>query len=305
MRIVEPRNYIAMRKPRVQKRHKLMLVVVAFIFAVFGYSAVTRGDSLTNDNGGDADTSDDKAQIVTSVIQQPEPMSNTEVPPPIPPPASAERKFRIFSGNEFRSIYDNLLQPNLDAVDVPPSISGNDVADTRIRQIAEQRGYRLRSSPTVKMSNIQGYPLQQVVHQPWSAIQASAAKAGLSMRIVSAFRSVEDQRALFLSRLSAQGASIESVAAGQADAAVNEVLVTSSIPGYSKHHTGYTLDIECAGFAFEDFISSPCHDWMQANNYENAKTYGFIPSYPEDASLQGPDPEAWEYVYVGSNLLYE
>ena len=145
--------------------------------------------------------------------------------------------------------------------------------------------------------------MQEPVVQAWIDLQSVAASEGLQMSIVSAFRSVDTQRSLFLSRLAAQGVSINDVANGVADEAVNEVLVTSSIPGYSKHHTGYTIDIACAGFAFESFGQSPCFAWLSENNYEQAKKYGFIPSYPEDADMQGPDPEAWEYVYVGADLL--
>jgi LAS superfamily LD-carboxypeptidase LdcB len=137
----------------------------------------------------------------------------------------------------------------------------------------------------------------------WNELQSEAAQAGYSMSIVSAYRSVEDQRVLFLSRLNEAGASIVDVINGTADELITSVLVTSSIPGYSKHHTGYTLDLACAGYAFEQFRDSPCYVWMSENNYENAKRFGFIPSYPADADLQGPDPEAWEYVWVGLEVV--
>jgi len=94
------------------------------------------------------------------------------------------------------------------------------------------------------------------------------------------------------------------VAAGAADDKVNTVLITSSIPGYSKHHTGYTLDLLCGGWEFENFKNSPCQKWIIADNYKVAKENGFIPSYPDGADIQGPDPEAWEYVWVGAERLY-
>ena len=212
---------------------------------------------------------------------------------------------RIFTDNEFKVFYDNLLQPNLERVTNPPSISGDVVADARIRKIAENRGYRLRNSPSVALSSVDGYPVQEAVVGPWRKLKAAAAAEGLQISIVSAYRSVDTQRGLFLSRLSAAGATITQVAAGTADDRVNEVLITSSIPGYSKHHTGYTIDIQCAGYAFEGFKDSPCNSWISADNYKVAKENGFIPSYPPLADAQGPDPEAWEYVWVGTDLLYE
>ena len=139
-----------------------------------------------------------------------------------------------FSPNEFKLFYDNLRQPSLEPVDNSPVISGNDIADARIRDIAEKRGYRLRNSPSGTLESIDGERLQSPVVAAWTKLKARAANDGHSMTLVSGYRSVADQRALFLSRLAATGASIEQVAAGEADAKVNQVLITSSIPGYSK-----------------------------------------------------------------------
>ena len=294
MRIVEPKRYDINQPEEPKKVAKRTRKPVVFgllaIFVVFGAFLLLR----------DSDTPD---TVNAQTTESSETDDSTQLATQLPPDQATPDKYRVFSGNEFRIFYDNLLQPNLDRVDVPPVISGNEVADTIIRQIAEARGYKLRSSPSVSLNSVQGYLVQEPVVQAWIDLQSVAASEGLQMSIVSAFRSVDTQRSLFLSRLAAQGVSINDVANGVADEAVNEVLVTSSIPGYSKHHTGYTIDIACAGFAFESFGQSPCFAWLSENNYEQAKKYGFIPSYPEDADMQGPDPEAWEYVYVGADLL--
>ncbi len=218
-------------------------------------------------------------------------------------PQPPKGTIRTFTGNEMRILYDNLLQKNVLTLATSPSVSGNSIADARIREIATTRGYKLRRVANVTLPLVDGYPLQLVVHQPWLDLKAAAKKEGIVLSIVSAYRSVDTQRSLFLSRLSAQGVAIDDVAAGKADKQVDAVLITSSIPGYSKHHSGYTMDWKCAGFAFEDFKNSGCYTWLSANNYQHAKEFGFLPSYPVDADSQGPDPEAWEYVYVGKEVL--
>ena len=38
---------------------------------------------------------------------------------------------------------------------------------------------------------------------------------------------------------------------------------------------------------------------MSADNYAAAKVFGFVPSYPVGATAIGPDPEPWEFTYVG------
>jgi LAS superfamily LD-carboxypeptidase LdcB len=290
MHVVEPKNFSkSSSKEKYRRKMPLMIgilfIVIALTFVLFrsdrtGAPALEKVDSST-------------PPAVDGTVE-PEEVTDTE---------SAE--LRMFTDNEFNAFYNNLLQPNLERVENPPFITGDDVADTRIRQIAENRGYRLRASPSNELIRVDGYLLHDVVQKPWEALQAAAAAEGHNISIVSGYRSVEDQRQLFVQRLQAAGATIQSVARGDSDAIVNTVLITSSIPGYSKHHTGYTIDLLCAGFAFENFENSTCNGWLIADNYKVAKEYGFIPSYPPEADAQGPDPEAWEYVYVGRELLYQ
>ncbi len=288
MRVVDPKTYRhseVQKKPK-KKYKKLFSIVPLIIIAVLSLFYITTKKS---------ESPEPVSQLVSEAVEvEPAEVTDENIVPTL----------RSFSGNEFRLLYDNTSMPNTTKVNVPPPITGNDVADTRIRQIAEQRGYRLRSSPIEKITNVDGLPLQTEVHQPWLDLKAASIKAGLKLTVVSAFRSVDDQRALFLSGLQTEGASVSSIAAGKADKQVDKVLVTTAAPGYSRHHTGYTLDLFCAGFLFENFKNSTCNTWLSANNFEQAKMYGFIPSYPPDADLQGPDPEAWEYVYVGKDVLY-
>lgn len=301
MRVVEPKHFTTTSQGRKLPRKKPVraLAILIMVAVLSGTGFLVKKSFL------------DKKTETASQVQT---LSPSPVAPDVNNQETTEVKedtkkgtLRQFSANEFRLFYDNLRQPNLEPVENPPSISGNDIADARIRDIAEGRGYRLRSSPPSETTlvSVDGQRLQVAMAEAWRNLKAKASAAGYSMSLVSGYRSVSDQRELFTSRLSATGASIDEVAKGLADEQVNKVLITSSIPGYSKHHTGYTMDLQCAGYGFEDFKNSPCHDWLVADNYKIAKESGFIPSYPDGADLQGPDPEAWEYVYVGTELLYE
>ncbi len=297
MRIVDSQQSPHQQVQKLHKRTKalkLVAVIVVIILALF--IILGRAPSESNELSP-APTATSDTNVVTT-----EDLPVTVDPPVVEP---VQKTLRIFTDNEFKVFYDQLLQPDLVRVANPPEISGDVLADTRIRSIAEARGYKLRSSPSVELVSVDGYLLHESVAQPWFELKAAAAAQGYSMSIVSGYRSVASQRQIYLSRLAATGATIAQVAAGAADAQVNEVLITSSIPGYSKHHTGYTIDLACNGFVFESFKDSPCNAWLIADNYKVAKEHGFIPSYPEGADNQGPDPEAWEYVYVSTELLYE
>jgi LAS superfamily LD-carboxypeptidase LdcB len=287
MRIIDPKSInsrTVVRPKKVMKPKILLMTPLILLALISGYILVV---SKTNES---------TTAINVNKVSEVESDENTKI-------LKTETGLRKFSGNELRLLYDNLLLPNTKKVDTPPVITGNDIADARMRQLAETRGYKLRNDVDAALPALDGYQLQEIVHLPWKEMQTSASDEGLTMSIVSAYRSIEDQRELFVSRLQAEGVSIIDVENGIADAEITKVLVTTSLPGYSKHHSGYTIDLLCGGWIFENFKNSPCNDWLIKNNYENAKKFGFIPSYPLDADLQGPEPEAWEYVYVGTELL--
>lgn len=148
----------------------------------------------------------------------------------------------------------------------------------------------------------EGFELQQKAVEPLLAMQAAAKKAGYTLSLTAAFRSVEYQRQLFVDRLNA---SAEAIAAGTADAAVNTTLERTAPPGYSRHHNGFTVDFSCGAVGGESFLATGCYEWLSKNNFENAKNFGWIPSYPEGTHVTGPEPEAWEFVWVGRESLLE
>jgi hypothetical protein len=236
-----------------------------------------------------------------------QPVQKNAQPPPLnplnePPPP----RQRNFSGVQFRDLYNSYEFPGTSAIEVPPAITGNIVADTRIRTLARQRGYRLGSLPAGSLHKLpEGFIVQPEIAKPWQELKNAAAKDGVSLGIVSGYRSIDEQRLIFLQRLNTAAVTIDMISDGRADTAVDEVLKTTSIPGYSRHHTGYALDLKCGQENFNFFANTTCFNWLSKNNYKNAKHFGWIPSYPPEVPNQGPDPEAWEYVWVGRESLLE
>lgn len=240
-----------------------------------------------------------------------EPKLSPQISPPAPPPAPKVKTLKTFTSEEFRQLYESVVYPNTEPIAQNLSITGNATADSRIRSLAESRGYKIRSIPVAPISKI-GDPnlsgddlLQTRALEAWRVLKDMAKKDNVNIRILSGYRSPELQRSIFNSRLNATGATTSQVAAGQADSKVDYVLTTTSVPGYSRHHTGYTVDFQCGSGTLEAFSSSACFSWISKNNYENAKKAGFIPSYPPGVLKQGPEPEPWEYVWVGTDKLYQ
>jgi LAS superfamily LD-carboxypeptidase LdcB len=205
--------------------------------------------------------------------------------------------------NEYRDYYDNYKYKNVDIIQIKPFIFNNQEVDKRIRKIAEERGYKLRyqAKEVGLVEAEEGYKLQPNAKEAWLELKAAAAKDGVILGFTAAYRSFDDQRDLFLTEFKNNLFTPEQIANGKADDYINQVLKSKAIPGYSKHHTGYTVDIEDRsknnkpGTLFKD---SGAYKWLSANNYEKARKFNFIPSYPVGGTDMGPSPESWEYVWV-------
>ncbi|MDJ0952601.1 MAG: D-alanyl-D-alanine carboxypeptidase family protein [Acidimicrobiia bacterium] len=193
-----------------------------------------------------------------------------------------------FTGDEFNDLFTTARLDNLAPIGPAPSITGNWTTDQRIRQIGEARGYLRRPLPEGPLQSVGGYLMQPSAVDAWIALRDAAKAAGHTLVLRSAYRSHSTQTAILLQRLYSYS-----------DSAIDYRLRSVAVPGYSKHHTGYAIDITQPGYAFTNFQYLPVYRWLAADNYANAKRFGWIPSYPPDAVLQGPQPEAWEFTYVG------
>jgi len=115
----------------------------------------------------------------------------------------------------------------------------------------------------------------------WSEMKASAQADGITLIIVSAFRSIERQAELVKRKL-LQGSSPELI------------LKSSAPPGYSEHHTGRAVDIgtpNCAPLVPE-FEDTAAYTWL----IENATGFGFSLSYPRDNRF-GYCYEPWHWLH--------
>lgn len=194
-----------------------------------------------------------------------------------------------YTGDELSRLFTLSLRASPDD---PPPITGSDDVDARIRSVAESRGYVLRPVADGPLEWVDGHRLAPDAAAAWRELQAAARAAGHPISLVSGYREVAAQRSLFLRRLS-----------GTSESAIDRCLRWTAPPGYSKHHTGLALDITASGSRAGSFGSSGAHAWLTADDYRNAKRFGFIPSYPPDATGVGPDPEPWEWVFVGTDAL--
>lgn len=241
-------------------------------------------------------------------------MANSEADTPsnIPGLPEASGDIKKLKGNQFRDLYRSVNYPNVTTFSTPPEITGNTKADDRIRQLAVDRGFVLTGYPTTAITQskdelvagTEDNLLQPLALSAWRELDKEAKSANVPLLLNSGYRSVERQKELFMERLLSTGISVDQIAAGIGDEAVETTLYMTAPPGFSRHHTGYTIDFICDN-ELTVFKGSACDVWLQENDFAVAKKHGWIPSYPNDADSQGPEPEPWEYVWVGARHLQE
>lgn len=213
-------------------------------------------------------------------------------------------KLKEFSGEAFMQLFGSLALPNTTPIQESINTTGDALADVVIKEAAEIRGYKTQTVPERPLAEVDGYLLQERAVQPWLDMKVEAATAGIGLELTAGFRSPEDQRQVFREFFNQQGTSVALIRSGGAGRALDTILARSAPAGYSRHHSGYVIDIGCVSDPVT-FGNSDCFAWLSSSNYENAKKFGWIPSYPPGSGLQGPNPEPWEYIWVGTDVLYE
>lgn len=213
-------------------------------------------------------------------------------------PASAQGELTGIDAATYLTLFDDadlrgVERPADEVYDLFVNVTGQADLDLRVRESAEARGYVRRPLAVVDLVQVDGLELQAPAAEAWTAMKAAARADGISLRMTSAHRDLAEQQSLFRSRLGG----------GRSDAAIEQALRTSAPPGYSKHHSGYAVDIGQAGGSEAGFVNTAAYRWLSEADFARAKFFGFVPSYPVTGELMGPDPEAWEFVWVGSGRI--
>lgn len=126
------------------------------------------------------------------------------------------------------------------------------------------------------------YMLRKEAEEAFKLMANAAAEEGVSLKIISAYRSNSYQANLYEKYKNNNGQ----------DAADR----FSARPGHSEHETGLAIDINDVSQAFEN---TDAFKWLQSHAHE----YGFILRYPKGKEhLTGYMYEPWHYRYLGSDL---
>jgi D-alanyl-D-alanine carboxypeptidase len=112
-------------------------------------------------------------------------------------------------------------------------------------------------------------------------MREAAAGEGITLKVVSAFRSADYQLGILKRKLD-RGETIA------------QILAVSAAPGYSEHHSGRVVDLTTPGYAAleEEFENSPAYAWLTSQ----AHRFGFALSYPRD-NPHGIAYEPWHWCW--------
>ncbi|WP_116963412.1 D-alanyl-D-alanine carboxypeptidase family protein [Fastidiosibacter lacustris] len=119
-------------------------------------------------------------------------------------------------------------------------------------------------------------------YHAWQMMQKIAQREGVSLLIVSAFRSYTYQAKIIANKL-AKGLSL------------NEILKVSALPGFSEHHTGRALDLTTDDekqVLTQAFENTKAFQWLT----QNAHKFNFYLSYSRNNSY-GFIYEPWHWCY--------
>jgi LAS superfamily LD-carboxypeptidase LdcB len=142
--------------------------------------------------------------------------------------------------------------------------------------IARQAGY-LEQYPEIsgaELTAYQGQRLSRDAARAFDRMRQAAARDGVRLTVVSGFRSISAQVAIFTGK------------GGDLRAAEY-----SAPPGHSQHHTGLAIDINSLSPSFRE---TTAFGWLR----QHAAKYGFMLPYGNSQGDLGPYPEPWHWVYV-------
>ena len=138
-----------------------------------------------------------------------------------------------------------------------------------------------------------GIYVHKDIYDNFKEMQFKASQRGISLQLLSGYRSIDLQRDIFY-----QNKSIRNQTAIERSR-------DSAPPGYSEHSTGYAIDVGDGNYPnthFEvEFEQTPAFKWMK----RFASKYHFVLSFPPN-NKQGVTYEPWHWRFEGTvNALRE
>lgn len=194
------------------------------------------------------------------------------------------------------------IQANVDLSSVPEVVSEYTEEQKRLMAEADQWYLRLVNPDNAlpkdysvevseikpKYSNYVGLKFDSRAIDALNSMCEAAEKDGVSLLVISAYRSIDRQTELFNNKVN----NLKKDGYNEEDAIATAATVVAR-PGTSEHNLGLAVDFNTDQEWFENTKE---FKWLR----ENAAEYGFVLRYPKDKySITKIIYEPWHYRYVG------
>lgn len=149
----------------------------------------------------------------------------------------------------------------------------------------------------IEFDEVQGYKFDKRIAGKVRELIAAAKEDGISLAIVSGYRTMDRSRTLYNNKI----AEYKAMGYDEASAKV-EAARWVAPPGTSEHHSGLAMDIVSGDYytKYNDLVEAFENDkeaiWLK----ENCARFGFILRFPKDKTeITGINFEPWHFRYVG------
>ncbi len=236
--------------------------------------------AATEDNASSTVTSDTTTEATTTADEVSS-APTSEVQTPTLPPATEAEEEEIVEDEEASDIG---YTSDGDPFDIDPDYA----------YFIVNKELRLPEDYSIELDTVQGkYEMEKTAAYFCRQMIAAAKEDGISLKILSAYRTVKYQERLFERNLESRMDSGMTYEEAYADVSVN-----IAPPGGSEHNAGLAVDIitEDDWDTYEGFEDTEEFAWLR----ENAADFGFIMRYHKGKEhITGYIYEPWHYRYVG------
>ncbi|MFI8633513.1 D-alanyl-D-alanine carboxypeptidase family protein [Microbacterium sp. NPDC077663] len=184
---------------------------------------------------------------------------------------------RLSTGSSILHRMDGYLTP------VTPA-QWRSAGSPNVRTVAPAKPMYIRGilivNKSIPLPSSYGNGLRPELTNAWNRMRSDAKKDGVSLSIISGFRSYASQQSVFASKVRQHGRA--------------EAERRSARPGHSEHQTGLAIDVNSIS---QSWGETRAGRWVAAN----AHRYGFIVRYPRGKEkVTGYRWEPWHLRYVGT-----
>ena len=277
---------------RNNKRNKKNTKALIVGYGIVAIPCIIIAIILTSLGGKDKNTS------VSSVVASNETASNIVSSESSSEISSAEDKSSAPESNNSTSS-NNTSSKNTTSQVVEAYIPNGDW-----RLIIANKQHPMPKSYTVNVSYISGsYRIDSRVKDSYNAMITAAKNDGVTLKIISGFRTFSGQESLFNNKVN------QYLNKGYSKEKAKELAAQYvAPPGTSEHLTGLAVDLISPDWynthssLTSDFENTKQFAWL----YSHCAEYGFILRYPKDkVAITGYSYEPWHYRYVGVEAAKE